>query len=113
MASKAKIIKGVGIAAVAAAAAAGAYYFYGGKSSAKHRKALKSWTVKIKGELMEKMEKLGHVTKERYERLVNEAIRKYKNVKSVDKAELEKLGRELRGHWHAISRAAASHSRKK
>ena len=49
-----KMAIGVGIAALAAAAA-GAYYLYGSDKSAKNRKHIKSWMLKMKAEVMDKI----------------------------------------------------------
>ena len=92
---------GLGLAA-AAAAAAGAYYFYG-KDGAKHRKALKGWTVKARGEIMEKMEAMDDVTRQKYEAVVTQVLSRYKSLKHVSPAEIQLLATELKGHWNAIS----------
>ncbi len=91
---------GMGIAALAAAAA-GAYYFYG-KGGEKHRKNLKSWAVKARGEVMEKMEKLRDVSEATYSKAVEQVMDKYKRLKKVDPQELAELGAELKGHWDRI-----------
>lgn len=96
---------GLGLAATAAAIA-GAYYFYG-KEGAKHRKALKSWTVKARGEVMEKMEAMDEVTRQKYEAVVTQVLSKYKAMKHISPAELQLLARELKGHWDAISKTLA------
>ena len=93
---------GLGLAA-GAAAIAGAYYFYG-KEGAKHRKNLKSWTVKAQGEIMEKMEGMQEVTRKKYDAVVTQVLSQYKTMKNVDAAELQALARELKGHWEAISK---------
>ncbi len=94
--------KGLGIAALAAAAA-GAYYFYGSKKAAQHRKGLKGWAVKAQGDVMEKMEQAKDLTKEGYNRIVEEVLKSYKNVKNIAPLELATLGKELKSHWNAIS----------
>ena len=47
---------GLGLAAITAAAAAGAYFLYG-KDGAKNLKKIKSWSLKAKAEVLEKLEK--------------------------------------------------------
>ena len=93
---------GFGLAAVAAAAA-GAYYFYGAKDATKNRKAMKSWMVKAKGEVMEKMEKLKEVTQDGYEQAVMQVMDKYKKIKDIDPTELSALASELQGSWKKIA----------
>lgn len=97
------IMAAAGIAALAAAAA-GAYYFYHGKEGPKHRKQLKSWAVKAKGEMMERMEKMKDFSQVAYNKAVDEVMDKYKRVKNIDPKELADLGMELKGHWDRISK---------
>ncbi|MDE2188268.1 MAG: hypothetical protein KGJ35_00860, partial [Patescibacteria group bacterium] len=56
---------GAGIAAFAAAAA-GAYYLYGSRNAAKNRKAVKSWALRAKAEVMDEIEKMKDVTEPAY-----------------------------------------------
>ena len=91
---------GVGLAALAAAAA-GAYYFYG-KNGAKHRKSLKGWAVKARGEVMEKVEGLREVSQKTYYKVVEDVLKKYKKLEKVAPAEVAILTRELKSHWAAI-----------
>lgn len=90
-----------GLAALAAAA--GAYYFYGSKESQKHRKQMKAWAVKAKGEMMEKLEDMQSVSKEAYDKAVTEVMAKYKTMKKAPPKELEFLAKELKSHWKNIS----------
>lgn len=92
---------GLGVAA-AAAAIAGAYYFYG-KEGAKHRKNLKSWAVRARGEILEKLENLENISRKNYEAVVTQVLHKYKAIKNIDPAELQELTDELKGHWHGIN----------
>lgn len=92
----------VGLAALAAAAA-GAYYFYGSKNAAKHRKQMKSWTVKAKAEVMEKMEQMNNLSQGAYEKAVAEVTNKYKHFKNVPPKELQNLSKELKSHWKSIA----------
>jgi hypothetical protein len=93
----------LGIAALAAAAA-GAYYFYGSDAATAHRRKMKSWAVKARGEVMERMEKMKEVTKDGYEKAVNEVMDKYKKVKNIPPEELTGLAREMKGHWDRINK---------
>ena len=63
-----KIIKtGVGLAALAAA---GTYFLYG-KKGAKNRKMIEGWTLKMKGEVLEKMETIKELNEDKYYKLVD------------------------------------------
>jgi hypothetical protein len=102
-----KIGTGLGIAAAVAAAAAGAYYFYGSNDATKHRKQLKGWMVKAKGDVMEKLEGMKEVTKDTYEKAVNDVMKKYEKVKNASPEELTALAKQLHGHWKSISGSLA------
>ena len=103
MAKKSSNLSGaLGLAALAAAAA-GAYYFYG-KNGAAHRKQLKGWAVKARGEVMERMENLKDVSRSGYIKTVDQVMKKYRTLKNVTPAELAALGRELKSHWSAIEK---------
>lgn len=92
---------GLGIAAAAAATAAAGYFLYG-KDGAKNRKKIKSWGLKAKAEVLEKIENSKHMTKELYDEAVEEVARKYRAIKSVDPKEIEQIAKELKGHWRSI-----------
>lgn len=96
------VAKGLGLAALAAATA-GVYYFYGPKGT-KHRKALKSWTVKARGEVMENLENMKELSQTAYKQAVDKVMDKYRKVKNIDPKELALLAEELKGHWNRISK---------
>lgn len=93
-----KTTEGAGFAALVAAAA-GAYFLYGSKEGAKRRKQIKGWTVKAKGEVLEKLEKVEDLNEEKYHEIVDTVAEKYKKLKHVDTEEVEQMVKELKGHW--------------
>jgi ElaB/YqjD/DUF883 family membrane-anchored ribosome-binding protein len=96
---------GLGLAAVAAAAA-GAYFLYGSAKGPARRKALKSWMVKMKGEVMEEVEKMQDMTEELYHSAVDKVSAKYAEMKNIDAAELQATVKRLKGHWKDIKKEA-------
>jgi hypothetical protein len=92
---------GAGIAATVAAAALGAYLLYG-KDGAKNRKKVRGWTLKAKGEILEQVEKMGHVTEAGYQDVVNRVIASYRGAKNVTGPELMALATDARKHWKAL-----------
>ncbi len=101
-----KLVKGLGIAGAAAAAIAGGYFFYG-KEGAKHRKNLKSWMVKAKSEVMEKLEKAKDLSEESYNETVDLVSAKYSSLKHVAPEEIQAFARDLKKHWKDIKREIA------
>jgi hypothetical protein len=93
----------LGLAAIAAGAA-GAYFLYGTKDGAKMKKQIKGWTVKMKGEVIHKMESMKDVSEENYHMLIDEVQKKYRGAKSIDASELDSLVAELKTHWKNIKK---------
>ncbi|MES3005999.1 MAG: hypothetical protein V4664_03580 [Patescibacteria group bacterium] len=91
-----------GIIGIAAAAAAGAYFLYGTKDGKKMQKKVRGWSLKAKGEVLEKLENLKEVNEDAYHKTVDAVLKRYETVKSVDAAELASIAKELKGHWANI-----------
>jgi hypothetical protein len=106
------LVKGLGIAGAAAAAIAGGYFFYG-KDGAKHRKHLKSWSIKAKAEVMEKLEKAKDLSEDSYHEIVDLVSAKYSAVKTVAPEEIQEFARGLKKHWKDIKREIAPAPAKK
>ena len=96
-----KIAAGVGLTA-AAVAAAGAYFLYGSKDADKNRKTVKSWGLKAKAEILEKMEDAKKMSKDEYEELVHAVAGTYAGVKGASKRELSEFATEMKEHWDVI-----------
>jgi len=86
-------------AGVAAVAAAG--YFLFGPDGKKNRKMIKGWSLKMKGEVLEKLEKAKEVSEPVYNEIIDTVSQKY--LSPENKKEVEKLAKELKKHWKAIS----------
>jgi uncharacterized membrane protein YfbV (UPF0208 family) len=93
---------GLGLAALAVAAAG--IYFLSGEKGAKNRKAVKGWMLKIKGEVMERMEDMKEINEKAYSKVVDEVVKMYRAAKNVDPKELNKIAGELKGHWRKIQK---------
>lgn len=93
---------GLGLVALAAATAAGAYFLYGSKNASKNRKKIKGWTLKAKGEVLEKMEAMKNIDEANYKRIVDTVATKYKKLKTVSTKEAESLAKELKAQWKEI-----------
>lgn len=91
----------VALAALAVAGAAGAYYLYG-KDGAKNRKKVKTWALRAKADIIDKLEKSKAVTEENYHMVVDGALAKYAKLKHVTPEELSALSKELKSHWKSI-----------
>lgn len=92
-----------GVAAGLVALAAGSYFLLG-PNGKKNRKEIKGWTLKMKGDVLEKLEKLQDVTPEVYNQIIDDVTLKYGKLKNIQAAELAEIASDLKKHWKAISK---------
>ncbi len=104
-----KNLKNASIGAIASVIA-GAYYMYGSPEGVARRKQLAAWSVKMKGEMLEGIEKLKEVSEPKYKELVKKVSAKYK---TVDKGELKKVVDELHSTWNKMKSQVAAEVAKK
>ena len=99
----------VAVSAGVAALGAAAYLLFGPEGK-KHQKDLKSWMLKMKADVMEKMEKAVDGAKdlsaEAYEDIVSAVEAKYKAMKNVDADTLAKEVASLKKNWRAMTKMA-------
>lgn len=92
----------IGLGAGIAAATAAAYMMYG-PDAKKNRKIVKSWALKMKGEIAEKFENAKELTEPVYHDILNKAQAKYSALKNVDTSEVEGVVAEIRKHWKSMT----------
>ena len=101
-----KIGLGVGLTA-AAVAAAGTFFLYGSKGASKNRKAVKSWALKAKAEVLEKLETAKQMSQEEYEQLIDTVGGVYSQVKEASKVDISGFKKEMKEYWNKIEKTAA------
>ena len=99
----------IAIGAGAAAITAAGYFFFC-LNGPKNRKVMKGWMIKMKGDVVEKIEKVKDVTEDTYHNIVDTVAKSY--VGSGSKAEVEMLAKELKSHWKSISKKGVSKVKK-
>ncbi len=99
---KTKKIVGAGIG-LAALVAAGAY-FLSGERGAKNRKRIFGWTLKMKGEVLEKIESMQTIDRETYLRIVDQVASRYAKLDTISTSELQHLTVELKNAWTHINK---------
>ena len=100
--SSAALPIGLGVAAAAAAAAGGAYWLYGAKHSAQHRRLAKSWMLKARAEVMEGIEKLEDIDKEKYMKLVEGVVKNYAGSHAASPQEIAAMMKDFKTAWSHI-----------
>ncbi len=118
MEKKHSVAKTIGItgAVAAAAAAAGAYWFYGSVDAKKHRKQVKSFMLKARGEVLATVEKAKDIDKAKYYAIVEKVVGRYASAAGVTAAEVAEMTRDLKNTWvhmHAAHKAAAAPAKAK
>lgn len=104
--------KGVSVGTVAAigagvlALAAGSYYFFGPEGK-KNRGKLKGWMIKMKGEIIEKMEDAKDLTESAYEKIVDVVATKYAKGAKVAESDVRAFADVLKRQWKGINKHAA------
>ena len=93
--------KVLGIAALAAAAA-GTYYLFGSDKSARNRRHVKSWMLKMKADVMDEVENIKDLTEDAYDKVIDQISEKYATAKNIDKDELAALAKRMKSHWKEI-----------
>ena len=100
----AKVVMAVGVAGAAVAALAGALFLYGTDEGVKTKKKIKSWTLKAKGEVLEQIENVKNIDKEKYMKIVDKTVEKYKAKMQDNAAEVESFAKDLKKHWNVIAK---------
>lgn len=95
----------IGIGAGIAALTAAAYVLFGPEGK-KNRKAIRSWSVKMKGEIIEKFENAKELTEPVYHQIVDSVQAKYAKLKNVDQAELAETIAQIKKHWNLMKKEA-------
>ena len=90
-------------ASLAALAAVGAYFLHGEKGT-RNRRMIRGWALKMKGEVLEKLENAKKIDRDTYLRMVDNVAGRYAKLESISAAELQHLTVELKNAWARIDR---------
>lgn len=93
-------VVGAGLAGLAAVA-----YFFLGPEGKKHQKNVKSWAIKMKADVIEKLESARSVVGEpAYQAIIDSVAAKYEKSKKNTPEEIKALADDLKKHWKTISK---------
>ncbi len=102
----------VAVGATIAATAAAAYMLFGPEGK-KNRKIVKGWSVKMKGEIIEKLEEAKELTEPVYNKVVDQIATKYSKAKGVDAEQLKSVVDDIKKHWKAMVKDKAPKAKPK
>ncbi|MCX6766749.1 MAG: hypothetical protein NT170_03160 [Candidatus Moranbacteria bacterium] len=105
--NKANAVKYAVIGASLAGLAATAYFFFGPKGK-KRREHTKAWAIKMKGEVVEKLEKARAITEPVYREIIDTVARDYKKGRKASQPEIAALAADLKKHWKSMSALAVA-----
>lgn len=94
-------VLGAGLAGLAATA-----YFFLGPKGKKHQKDAKAWAIKMKGDVVEKLEQAKEISEPVYEEIINSVAGDYEKGMRAGKEEIAELAADLKKHWSTISKTA-------
>lgn len=92
---------GASIAGLAAAA-----YFYFGPKGKVNQKHTKAWAIKMKADVIDKLEKAREVSEPTYKEIVDSVALEYAKGKKASGTEIKTLAQDLKKHWKTISAGA-------
>lgn len=91
-----------GITGLFASALLGAHFLFNTEKGKKSLKHLKSWSFKMKGELLEKLEKAKEIDETTYTKIVDDLSAKYQKIKGMTVEEVSEITKELKSNWKKI-----------
>ena len=103
--SKSAAVKLAVLGASLAGVAATAYFVFGPRGK-KHQAQAKAWAIKMKGEVVEKLEQAKEITEPVYHEIIDAVTKEYKKGKKASLPEIEALAADLKKHWRAMSKLA-------
>jgi gas vesicle protein len=91
----------VALGASVAALGAATYYFFGPEGK-KHQKNFKGWMIKMKADIVEKIEDAGEVTETVYHKIIDEVSAAYAKTGKVSKEEIALYADVLKKQWSNV-----------
>ncbi|MCJ7786711.1 hypothetical protein MUP06_00645 [Patescibacteria group bacterium] len=85
--------------------AATAYFFFGPKGK-KHQRHAKAWAIKMKGDVVEKLETARDISEPVYHEIIDSVAVEYEKGKKASRKEIKALAQDLKKHWKTISNSA-------
>ncbi len=90
--------------------AATAYFFFGPKGKV-HQRHAKAWAIKMKGDVVEKLEAAREISEPVYQEIIDSVAAEYEKSKRAGHEEINALAQDLKKHWKTISNAARTAKR--
>lgn len=99
------VVKLAVVGATLAGLAATAYFFLGPKGKT-HQRHTKAWAIKMKGDVVEKLETARDISEPVYHEIIDSVAVEYEKGKKASHEEIDALAQDLKKHWKTISHSA-------
>lgn len=99
-------VLGAGLAGLAATA-----YFFLGPKGKKNQKHAKAWAIKMKGDVVEKLEMAREVSEPVYHQIIDSVATEYSKGKKASREEVDELAKDLKKHWKTLTGGAKTAKR--
>ena len=83
-------------------------YFFLGPEGQKHQEHFKSWAVKMKGDILEKLESTKNINEPVYHQIIDTIATKHEKAKKAKPVEIKTLAKDLKKHWPKISQSTST-----
>jgi len=103
--NKSNLVKYAVIGASLAGLAAATYFFYGPKGKI-HRQHTKAWAIKMKADVIEKLESTKQITESVYHEIIDSVAQNYKHGKKASQTEVDAIANDLKKHWKSMKKLA-------
>ncbi|MFA5431813.1 MAG: hypothetical protein WC319_02895 [Candidatus Paceibacterota bacterium] len=84
-----------------AGVAATTYFFFGPKGK-KNQKQAKAWVIKMKGDIVEKLEMAREISEPVYHQIIDSVAAKYEKGAKASHEEISMLAQDLKKNWKTI-----------
>jgi hypothetical protein len=91
----------LGLGAGLAALATASYYFWGPDGRRNQRK-MKGWMIKMKGEIIERIENAKELTEDVYNDIIDKVSTVYEGASGTGSAEVKAFAQKLKDQWEDI-----------
>lgn len=105
--SKASTDKTIALGASLASLAASAYFFLG-PDGKKNQKYAKAWAIKMKGDVVAKLEAAKEVSEPIYHKIIDTVSAKHEKIMKSGPKEVKDLAKDLKKHWAVINEIATA-----
>ncbi len=101
--SKKSSLGNIAVLGASLAVVAAIDYFFFAPNKKNHRQQAKAWALKMKAEVIEKLEKTRELTEPSYRAIIDAVAAKYQKKIESSPEEVKKLAQDLKSHWQALA----------